>query len=258
MDTKVQDGHSGAPARMRLDHVLYERWEDYVDPVRRWAVLRPQLLGIFPPGVKRPILDAAAGVGLEIRGLAHAGFSTIGNERDPAFRAICLEHLTQDGLAVPVLGAAWVDLPSYLPKGALSGVLLLGNSLPLLKGRRARQAVLRVFLDLLEPGGRLVLDFRDFSDLPDVPVGSRAALSPCFMYGGDTVHAVAHAVGKTQVMVTCVDALSGADLGSCVSERLSVPLVTQELMGVGFSEINEIPISRGEGRGMKLMFAIRR
>jgi SAM-dependent methyltransferase len=115
-----------------------------------------------PPG---RVLDAACGTGMHAIALARRGWSAAGADLSPAMIARARENVAAAGLDLPFVAAGFGKLaPAFQaePHLPFDAVLCLGNSLPHLLSPVALGEALADFAACLRPGGRLILQSRNF------------------------------------------------------------------------------------------------
>lgn len=120
-----------------------------------------QQLGNLPGRV----LDAACGTGMHAIALARRGWSAAGADLSPAMIARARENAAAAGLDLPFVAAGFGKLaPAFQaqPHFPFDAVLCLGNSLPHLLSPAALTEALADFAACLRPGGRLILQSRNF------------------------------------------------------------------------------------------------
>jgi SAM-dependent methyltransferase len=154
--------NDAAPGVEMGDATLVERWNDYVAPDLRW---RPDgrykrfLEGIIDP--ERPVLDAAAGSGTDSVNLLRNDYSVISNEVDPRLADQASAFASRRGVTLKLEVSRWeeLNLQGNLRFGT---VLVLGNSLCLVSSPERRLQALHSFHRVLLPGGKLVIDERNY------------------------------------------------------------------------------------------------
>lgn len=125
----------------------------------------------------RKIIDLGIGSGVELAGIVKAlkeesyrYESAEANEVDDTFIELASEHFKQEGLDIPIHKANWLDLPrATAPYTHLFDFgFLTGNSLTYIGGgtrdytKKAQQSVVSKFASMIEKGGYLFLDSRNY------------------------------------------------------------------------------------------------
>lgn len=156
-------GPSPPGLEMGDDHLVAE-WEDYVDPGTRTAdgsVWARFLLSQLEDS--RIVLDAAAGIGCDSVFLADKGFSVVSNEVDARLYAAASDFAENRGRRLELKRALWEELPREIGGGfQFDAVLVVGNSLCLVDSPQRRARAVQAFFDVLRPGGKLIIDERNF------------------------------------------------------------------------------------------------
>jgi glycine/sarcosine N-methyltransferase len=114
-------------------------------------------------GVRR-VLDAACGTGMHAIAFARAGWECMGTDLSPAMVDKARENARGAGVQVRFETAGFGELASRAGSG-FDAVTCIGNSLPHLPDDESLHACLRDFADLLNPGGILVIQDRNYDRL---------------------------------------------------------------------------------------------
>jgi len=178
------------------DGYLAERWTDFVDCKRRLETEGPFLLNVL--GRRRTdVLDAAMGIGCESVFLAKNGFRITGNEISPTFRQIAEGRAQKEGVRFEVTTIDWTNLSAALGRDAFNAVLILGNSLCLLRDAEARVQAVRNFKEVCVKGGTVLVDERNF----DYILRDRAEiLEDNFRYSGRVMYCGTKVSGRPVVI----------------------------------------------------------
>jgi len=155
--SSVYDRFNNWPARLGYELPFLEH------------LLNPKSLQ--PPQPIR-VLDAACGTGKHAIALAQKGYRTAGVDFSQAMISIAQANAAAAGLQIPFLAAGFGDLKNaiYLqPAGEKLAVLFpfeallcLGNSLPHVLSAESLRQTLADFYACLAPGGKLILQNRNF------------------------------------------------------------------------------------------------
>jgi SAM-dependent methyltransferase len=168
---------------------LCRQWEKFVDPARRMDKLGPFFSHVLDPHRTGSILDAAAGIGTDALWLADQGFNVTLNEIEPVYRDIIEDRFRSNERPLLLFGEDWRKLPAKMGQW-FTAVLVLGNSLCLLRSAGQQRRALKAFYELLGPGGTLVVDERNFTHFTSADVAERIRRNPIrnFPYKGDVMY----------------------------------------------------------------------
>lgn len=206
-----------------VDPDLASRWEEYVFPDRRVKRLKPFLVHVLKSKRESKILDAAVGIGCETVMLRNDRWKVRGNEFEESFRNVARKYAANHGIAKLDLDKSdWTQLSRLYGEEAFGAVLVLGNSICLLPTLGAVKRSLEEFHRVLEPGGLLVIDERNFSRI--IEKEAELAASPAaghskhrVMYCGTTVRGCPIDIDTTEkrVIWACYEnGTEGADSSS--------------------------------------------
>ncbi|MHC0430287.1 class I SAM-dependent methyltransferase [Streptomyces sp. O3] len=190
----MAESPNAAPAAATADGAeqyvtsLVDRWDDLIDWDQREASEQGFFTELLHSAQAHRVLDAAAGTGFHSVTLAEAGFNVTAVDGSAAMLERTVANGRRRGQRLRAVNADWRGLHRHVD-GAFDAVLCLGSSFPHLFEEEDRRAVLREFYEMLEPGGILVLDHRNF----DAIRAHRYRSSGNFYYCGDGVQvSVAH------------------------------------------------------------------
>ena len=165
---------------------LVDAWEGYVGCNKRLEAIKEVLTDWLDEykGYRGRILDAAPGIGCEAIFLLKNEFDVSVNEADPGFNKLLAEKIKREvGQKVEVHQYDWRKLSENLGH-FYSAVLVLGNSLCMMVGKNHRKTCIAEFYSLLKPGGKIIIDERNFSDILNKRDKYKSKKS---MYMGDVV-----------------------------------------------------------------------
>lgn len=162
-----------------LEKTLSEHWDQYVNCPKRLEKEGPFLSEILnsimqdKPRNKVHVLDAAAGIGCETAFLLKEGYRVTSNEIDRKLVNILFENLSQEQRAkVDITTYNWIQMSLRFGNNKFDAILVLGNSLCLIHDEETRKDCLEQFYGILNPGGKLIIDQRNFEKIlantPDV------------------------------------------------------------------------------------------
>jgi glycine/sarcosine N-methyltransferase len=109
----------------------------------------------------RRVLDAACGTGFHLILLSGEGLDLSGSDGSAEMVAKARVNLATRSLEIPLTVADWRELPARLVPG-FDAILCLGDSFPHLLSTAAQLEVLQGFFELLNAGGILVVDHRNY------------------------------------------------------------------------------------------------
>ncbi len=144
---------------------MAEAWSRYVNEERRQEAMSEILLELLDTNASPRILDAAAGLGTETDWLLRNGFrDVVSNEIEPQFNERLRGRLRSHGIPYEntLYSYDWRELDQRFPPEVFSAILLLGNSLCLVADLKDIQRSLAAFKAVLAPGGRLIIDERNW------------------------------------------------------------------------------------------------
>jgi SAM-dependent methyltransferase len=110
------------------------------------------------------VLDAATGTGYHAWSLSTYGFAVTASDGAPEMVRRCRENLAARSIDIPVTEADWRELSTQVP-GTYDAVLCLGNSFCHLFAEQDRRRTLEQFAAVLNPGGVLVMDTRNYDGM---------------------------------------------------------------------------------------------
>ena len=116
-------------------------------------------LAALAPGA--PVLDCACGIGTDALALAQRGFTVTATDGSSSMVARASERLAASGSQVTVLQSRWQDLPAKLT-GRFDLALCLGNAIVHTGSTPAMVESLASIRDVLTPGGKLIVDSRNW------------------------------------------------------------------------------------------------
>lgn len=139
---------------------LSEDYDRFVNWDHRLKVELPFLLRHVPRG---KVLDAACATGWHAIALARNGYDSAGADISPQMIALARRNAQAADVVLPFETAGFGELArafaAHLP---FDGLICLGNSLPHLLTREDLDRALADFAACLRPGGRLILQNRNF------------------------------------------------------------------------------------------------
>jgi len=136
----------------------YDRFCDWDE---RLAFEMPFLRRTMAEAGARRVLDLGCGTGQHAIALARAGFELSGADPSEGLLAIARENAARAGQAVSFQVAGFGDVVDRLGQ-RFDAIICLGNSLPHAVGPEALGRALDDMRAALSPGGRLILQLRNF------------------------------------------------------------------------------------------------
>jgi SAM-dependent methyltransferase len=199
-----------APRLELVDQELADNWERYLDPKLREQGPFGQFLLDSLKG-RQYVLDAAAGIGSDSVFLLENGFTVWSNEVDVRLAEVAQRYADRRQAPLHLKSFLWETLPqSFEDEGNMrfDAVLVLGNSLCLVKEANQRRLCIEAFHDVLRPGGILIIDERNFSYLLDYAAEITRDPIRMFpptkegdiMYGGKAVRGYPAEISEYQIL----------------------------------------------------------
>lgn len=185
-----------------IPKAFVEKWHLYTDPKERTRSSVPFLTGITTrvaqsTGTRTDdlrLIDAGAGLGIEVTELTKMGYRVTLNEIDPYFRECAVAYSASQGVNIPptrVMKEDWLSFSRSFGVSSFHVLWVLGNSLCLLPERKDVQDALEQFYEVVVPGGAVVVDERNFEYiLSNWLDGDRIRENPRehFRYSGQVVY----------------------------------------------------------------------
>lgn len=166
-------GHVGSDLYQReYEKSFVEKWDELID----WEG-RAQGEGDFfhrllrDAGCER-VLDAACGTGYHSVMLRRSGFDVLAADGAREMVHKTAENAEDFGVDLPVTSADWRTLREDIG-GTFDAVLCLGNAFTHLFTEDERVQALDQFREVLEPGGLLIVDQRNYDAILDVGFTSK-------------------------------------------------------------------------------------
>jgi glycine/sarcosine N-methyltransferase len=184
------------------------------------------------------VLDAAAGSGYEARYLASNSYDVTANELDPTWNHILTARLASESLPVEIYQYDWLGMSQHL-KPLYTAVLAVGNSLSMAIGKSQRQRVVEEFYKVLKPGGKLIIDERNFPLVEQYlkrgePYSAKSVLYDCSSVAGELTF---EDRANNLIRFTLKDTESERTLGAIVVQSLPKNELLQLLKKAGFHDI---------------------
>ncbi|MBI4149779.1 class I SAM-dependent methyltransferase [Candidatus Woesearchaeota archaeon] len=139
-------------------------WPDLVDFEARKRTEIPFILQQLAPYRDPVIFDACLGSGATTLGLKQVGIERIiSNELDPGLRESALDEARKLGIQLDVTDYDWREIPDDLTS-KVNVVVCSGNALTYLFKQSDQLKTLKNFRRILQPGGKLIIDERNYAE----------------------------------------------------------------------------------------------
>jgi glycine/sarcosine N-methyltransferase len=148
----------------------YDSFADDYDRFVNWpgrlAYELPFLEAALQRAAPKPaVLDAACGTGQHALALAERGYPTAGADLSPAMIDRAKQNALARGLGVRFEPAGFSQMADTFGRESFEAVLCLGNSLPHVPDQAGLADALSDFAAVLQPGGLLILQNRNFDQV---------------------------------------------------------------------------------------------
>jgi glycine/sarcosine N-methyltransferase len=141
-----------------------ECYDRQVDWTARLGREIPFLSGVFGPPGELGLLDAGCGTGHHAAAMAAQGYRVTAADVDADMLRFARKVAGDSGARVRFIRAAFGELPRRV-RGPFDGLWCVGNSLALASSERAVREALGGFTRLLRPGGRLMIQVTNFTQI---------------------------------------------------------------------------------------------
>ncbi len=208
---------------------LAQYWPKFANCSKRLESEAPFLREILSKYNNPLILDAAMGIGCEVVWLAEQGYTVVGNEIEEELTQIAQKRASDAGVVLSTESIDWLDLADSLGDEKFDVVLLLGNSISLLRVLRDRKQVAEQLWRLCRKGGVVIVDERNFRYILQ---NRDEILKGIFRYTYKVIYCGKEIIGRPiQVTDDCVQ--FGYFLGSNLVGTLDMhPFLEGELVGL--------------------------
>lgn len=130
------------------------------------------------------VLDAATGTGYHAVTLAEAGFDVVATDGAHTMLDQTRRNMEAHRVSFPTYIADWRHLDAEVP-GTYDALLCLGNAFTHLRSQEDRRQAMAQFYEVLEPGGLLIIDQRNYDVILDEGYQSKHR----YYYVGEGVNA---------------------------------------------------------------------
>src|SRR3989344_4077563 len=200
------------------------------------------------------ILDAAAGSGYETLLLSEQGYDVTANEVDPVWNEILRKKLSVSQAPVEVYQHDWRELSTVL-KPLYSGIVAVGNSLCMVIGKDQRRKSIQEFYNVLKPGGKLIVDERNFERILKLIKTGKSVFSKGAMYACDKMNGQLSLEDDDERLIrfSFFDVKSKKVLGSTVVQAPGKNELVNIMKAIGFKDIkiySDLKLGRDENCGI--------
>lgn len=168
-----------------IDNQLAIFWENFVDCDKRLKIELPFLLQVLNRYPSPCILDSAMGIGCETITLTQKKFNILGNEICSVLKNIAIDKAKETGTDIKTTDVNWLNLAKNFSDNSFDVILLLGNSLCVLRELRDRKEAAKNFGQICKRNGCIIVDERNFSYIMH---NREEILSGNFRYSGNVVY----------------------------------------------------------------------
>src|SRR5450759_3383295 len=110
------------------------------------------------------VIDWACATGVHVAMLAGQGYQVTGSDASDPMLGEARDKLAAQDIDAPLFHSLWSELPQVIP-GRFDAVICIGNSLPLAGSDEQVQAALAGMLEMVRPGGVLLIQNRNFDKM---------------------------------------------------------------------------------------------
>jgi|ERR1051326_8203559 SAM-dependent methyltransferase len=179
--------------KSRFTTALAKSWPDFVDCAKRLSLEGPFLKKVLKSYRSGLLLDAALGMGCESMFLIENGFTVISNEINNDLVEIAISSSLKRGVKLNLRQFDWRTISRRLPIRSIDAILVLGNSLCLVRKSEQIRTCLEQFYELLKPGGCLIVDERNF---PYIMSAQHEILAGRFRFSGKYMYCGSDVIGR--------------------------------------------------------------
>ncbi len=200
------------PASNENSRKLAGMWGAFIGWDKRLHAEGPFLLEQLGKRGCRRVFDAALGDGAVSIFLIKNGFEVVSNELDSEFRKVAMENARREGIRLDVTEHYWQDLHRHFRGGSFDAVICEGNSLCCEPSNKGRKKAVQNFHYLLEKGGMLDIDERNFGYIlgqREEILGGNFRYSGNFIYCGERIHALPVKISGREVVMQYTDETGG-------------------------------------------------
>lgn len=230
---------------------LASRWDEFVDCPVRLKTEGPFLQRVLGSYEDPSVLDAASGIGCESVWLTLQGTRVVSNEICQELRSISQERARMADITLKLTSFDWRTLATGMSPNTFDVVLLLGNSLCVLRNEADRRLAVGNLRDVCKPNGTLIVDERNFeyilSDRDKILKG-QFRYSRKVMYCGTSVVGVPVFISGDDVRFAYLDTKTGGVLGTLDMHPFRRGELKQLLLECGFSKVETYSDLRPENR----------
>ena len=188
-DTNALEAKAGSGAYPDADYAhqydddFVSRWDELIDWQKRSEGEGTFFIDLLRKAGAFKVLDVSTGSGFHAVQLRKAGFHVVACDGSPTMVKRAEVNFRRHGLSIPIRQSDWLELDSQV-MGKFDAVVCLGSSLCHVFDEDARHQVLQRFRSLLNPGGLLIIDQRNFQAIR----AGKFKASGRYYYCGKTAH----------------------------------------------------------------------
>lgn len=156
--------HTSDDYQREYSPTVADKWDQLIDWDHRDTAEAVFFTRLLRDHGAATVLDTACGTGYHAWALTRAGFAVTASDGAPQMVRKTRENMTDRSVDIAVYEADWRTLSGIVP-GRYDAVLCLGNSFSHLFAPEDRARTLAEFHAMLQPGGILLLDHRNYDAL---------------------------------------------------------------------------------------------
>ena len=145
---------------------LVKKWQDYVNPEKRWDMTKGFLYHFLAPYKEKSwVMDVAAGIGVEYRYMLEDGYMMTANEFQEDLRQMGREYFkkAEVDMQYDVYKYDWRKLNTLAFRNKFGALMAVGNSLRVLPSVSGQKESVKSFYELLRNDGILIIDERNYN-----------------------------------------------------------------------------------------------
>ncbi|MCA9522446.1 MAG: class I SAM-dependent methyltransferase [Myxococcales bacterium] len=199
------------------------------------------------------ILDCACGSGVLLTELKERGLDVFGADISPQMIDLAKKNAAARNIHIPYVTAEWQELPERIAE-RFDLVLCLGNALSHCESKRARQESIFSIAQMLNPGGVLLLDVRDWVKFR-AERERYAVRGPRYIMGKRVIMVVVNTVPEEwerpvtteYIVIEDGDEQLESELYTTTYFPYNVGDIVDAMQSVGLVNVNSVPFDSGAG-----------